>query len=271
MKLFSTSEVAKILNLPDRRIRSFVRAGFLAPAGNKTKTLQFTFQDLLFLKTAKALLASRVPVKSILRILSSLKRQLPDEQHLSSLKIYADGRRVVVWDGKARWQPDSGQFLFNFDARSVLRTVKLPAPKPVKATLTAQHWFNLGLECEATSTEEAERAYLRALELDPKMSDAHLNLGKLYHEAGMFEKSEAHYRAAVECAPRDATPFFNLGVLLEDLKQPREAARCYQEALDRDSAFADAHYNLGLVLESLGNKKDAFTHLRTARKLYFGK
>jgi tetratricopeptide (TPR) repeat protein len=271
MKLFSTAEVAKILNLPDRRIRSFVRAGFLAPVGNKTKTLQFTFQDLLFLKTAKSLLASRVPVKSILRILSSLKRQLPDEQHLSSLKIYADGRRVVVWDGKARWQPDSGQFLFDFDARSVLRTMKVPAPKPVKTDLTAQHWFNLGIEFEATSTEEAEQAYQRALELDPKMSDAHLNLGKLYHDAGMLGKSEAHYRAAVECAPSDAAPYFNLGVLLEDLKRPREAVRCYQEALDRDSAFADAHYNLGLVLESLGNKKDAFTHLRTARKLYLGK
>jgi tetratricopeptide (TPR) repeat protein len=271
MKLFSTSEVANILNLPDSRIRSFVRAGFLAPARNKTKPLQFTFQDLLFLKTAKSLLASRVPAKRILRMLSSLKRQLPDEQHLSSLKIYADGRRVVVWDGKARWQPDSGQFLFNFDARSVLRTVKLPAPKPVKVNFTAQHWFNLGIEFEATSTEEAEQAYIKALELDPKLSEAHLNLGKLYHDAGMLEKSEAHYRAAVEYAPRDATPYFNLGVLLEDLKRPREAARCYQEALDRDSAFADAHYNLGLVLESLGNKKDAFTHLRTARKLYFGK
>ena len=37
MKLFSTSEVAKILNLPDSRIRSFVRAGFLAPARDKRK------------------------------------------------------------------------------------------------------------------------------------------------------------------------------------------------------------------------------------------
>jgi DNA-binding transcriptional MerR regulator len=106
MKLFSTSEVTKILNLPDSRIRTFVRAGFLAPARDETKSLQFTFQDLLFLKTAKSLLASRVPAKRIVRILSSLKRQLPDEQHLSSVKIYADGRRVVVWDGRARWQPD---------------------------------------------------------------------------------------------------------------------------------------------------------------------
>ena len=106
MKLFSTAEVANIVNLPGSRIRSFVRAGFLAPVKNKTGSLQFTFRDLLFLKTAKNLLASRVPAKRVLPILSSLKRQLPDEQHLSSLKIYADGRRVVVWDGKAQWQPD---------------------------------------------------------------------------------------------------------------------------------------------------------------------
>ena len=270
MKLFTTAEVANILNLPDRRIRSFVRAGFLAPAKNKAG-LQFTFRDLLFLKTAKSLLASRVPANRILRILSSLKRQLPDEQHLSSLKIYADGRRVVVWDGKAQWQPDSGQFLFNFDARSVMRTVNLPAPKTAKPIRDARYWLDLGMEFEKTSTDEARRAYLRALELDPTLSDAHLNLGKLYHDAGILEKCEPHYRAALKYAPDDAAPYFNLGVLLEDLKQPREAAKYYHEALERDPAFADAHYNLGLVLESLGKKKEAFGHLRTARKLYVGK
>jgi tetratricopeptide (TPR) repeat protein len=271
MKLFSTSEVANILGLPDSRIRSFVRAGFLTPAKNKTGTLQFTFRDLLFLKTAKSLLASRVPAKRIISILSSLKRQLPDEQHLSSLKIYADGRRVVVWDGKAQWQPDSGQFLFNFDARSVMRTLKLPPPKPAKANLNARYWFTLAVEFEKTSVEEAKRAYARALDVDPTLSDAHLNLGKLYHDAGMLKQSESHYRAAVKCAPDDPAPYFNLGVLLEDMKQPQDALQCYEEALKRDASFADAHYNLGLLLESLGKRKDAFTHLKTARKLYLGK
>src|SRR5262249_36279629 len=74
MNLFTTGEVAKILNLPGSRIRSFVRAGFLAPARGEKKTFQFTFQDLLFLKTAKGLLDSRVPSKRIIRMLSSLKR-----------------------------------------------------------------------------------------------------------------------------------------------------------------------------------------------------
>ena len=302
MKLFTTGEVAKILNLPGSRIRSFVRAGFLAPVRDQKKTFQFTFQDLLFLKTAKGLLDSRVPSKRIIRMLSSLKRQMPDDRHLSGIKIYADGRRVVVWDGKARWQPDSGQFLFNFDARSVVSEVKLPraASKPTKDKLTADHWFNLGVELEATSTKEAQRAYHMALELDPKAVAAHLNLGKLYHDGGELQKAEAHYRAAGEIVNVDVgdvslergegdrfavrrirrrqllleihlAPRFNLGVLMEDCKRPQEALGSYREAIKLDPSFADAHYNLALLFESLGKKAEAVAHFRTARKIYLSK
>ncbi|MGH7824548.1 MAG: tetratricopeptide repeat protein [Candidatus Binatia bacterium] len=270
MKLFTTGEVAKILNLPGNRIRSFVRAGFLAPIRGRSKQLQFTFQDLLLLKTAKGLLDSRVAPKNILRMLSSLKRQLPADQHLSRIKIYADGRRVVAWDGKARWQPDSGQFVFNFDALSVLRKLKLsrPAEKPVKETLTAEHWFNLAVELEATSVKDAQRAYHLALELDPKMADAHLNLGKLYHDIKEWEKAEAHYRAAAEHNSGDPSPHFNLGVLMEDLKRFPDAIHAYTRAIKQDPSFADAHYNLGLLFESLGKKAEAIAHLRAARKIY---
>jgi tetratricopeptide (TPR) repeat protein len=55
------------------------------------------------------------------------------------------------------------------------------------------------------------------------------------------------------------------------MKRPNEAARCYEEAVDRDPVFADAHYNLGLLLDALGKRKEAFTHLRTARRLYLGR
>jgi tetratricopeptide (TPR) repeat protein len=273
MKLFTTGEVAKILNLPGSRIRSFVRAGFLAPTRDQKRSFHFSFQDLLFLKTAKGLLDSRVPSKRIIRMLSSLKRQMPDDRHLSAVRIYADGRRVIAWDGKARWQPDSGQFLFSFDARNVVQKVKLPraASKPPKDKLAADHWFNLGVELESTSTKEAERAYHMALEIDPKAAPAHLNLGKLYHDAGALQKAEAHYRAAAAIDPEDPAPRFNLGVLMEDCKQPQEALRFYREAIKLDPSFADAHYNLALLFESMGKKAEAVAHFRTARKIYLSK
>jgi len=269
---FTTRDAAKILDLPEQQIRSCVRAGFLSPIRGAGRRFQFTFQDLLLLKTTKGLLGSRVPLKRIRRMLASLKRQLPDDQHLTSLTIYADGSRVVAWDGAARWQPDSGQFLFNFEVQAVAEQVALPpppatAPAPAPA-LTAQQWANLAVELEGSSPEEAQRAYHQALELDPTLSDAHVNLGRLYQEAKKPVQAEAHYRAAIEHAPADPIPHFNLAVLLDELGRADEAIRCYRQAIDRDPDFADAHYNLGLLCEALGKRSEAIRHLRKARALY---
>lgn len=288
MKHFTTHEVAKILDVSEGRIRSCVRAGFVSPERGTGRQLQFTFQDLLFLKTTKGLLHARVPVKRIRRMLSSLRRQLPEDQQLTSLTIYADGRRIVAWDGAARWQPDSGQFYFNFDAHDVAEKVDLDLsgrprrwpnverasrserepPPPASPALTAEQWFNLACELEATSPEEARRAYHQALELDPALADAHVNLGRLYHEAGEPGKAEAHYRAAQTRSPDDRVTHFNLGVLLDDLERPDEAIHAYRQAIARDPSFADAHYNLGLLYERLGKRSEAMTHLRAARRLY---
>lgn len=270
MTHFTTREVAKILDLSEQRIRACVRAGLLAPRRGPGKQLQFTFQDLLLLKTTKDLLDARVPGKRIRRMLASLRRQLPDDPHLSRLTIYADGHRIIAWDGTARWQPDSGQFLFNFDVQDVADKVPQPVrPKPQGApSLTAQEWFHLGLELEPYSPEEARRAYHQALELDATLSDVHVNVGRLYHDTREHDKAEAHYRAAAEHAPDDPVPRFNLGVLLDDLGRRDEAIRAYRQAIERDPDFADAHYNLGLLYDALGKRSETMTHLRRARALY---
>jgi hypothetical protein len=44
--------------------------------------------------------------------------------------VYADGSRVVAWDGASRWQPESGQFLFNFEADKVVRRARKIAQLP---------------------------------------------------------------------------------------------------------------------------------------------
>jgi tetratricopeptide (TPR) repeat protein len=271
---FTTREVAKIATLPAARIRSCVRAGVLSPSRGRGRRLEWSFQDLLLLKTTKGLLDARVPLARIRRMVASLRRQLPDDRMLSSLTIYADGRRVVAWDGAARWQPDSGQFLFNFDVQAVASEVsrpELPAPALEPAgqpARTALQWFNLGCELDTASPEEARHAYHQALDLDPAMADAHVNLGRLYHEAREPVQAEAHYRAAAHQAPDDPVAHFDLAVLLEELGRPDEAIQAYRCALQAAPDFADANYNLGLLFDALGKRALAMTHLRAARKLY---
>jgi tetratricopeptide (TPR) repeat protein len=271
MTHFTTREVAKILDLPEPRIRACVRAGLVSPQRGPGRHLLFAFQDLLLLRTTKDLLDARVPVKRIRRMLASLRRQLPDDQQLSTITIYADGQRVVAWDGSARWQPDSGQFLFNFDVQDVTEKVPSPVGPARKSTvpaLTAEGWVNLASALEATSPEEARRAYHQALELDPSLSEAHVNLGRLYHQAKEHAKAEAHYTAAGELDRTDPIPHFNLGVLFDDLGRRADAVQAYRRAIERDPEFADAHYNLGLLYEALGRRAETITHLRRARALY---
>ncbi len=270
MTSFTTREVADILKLPEARVRACVRAGLIRPRRDRGRRLRFGFEDLLLLRTTRDLLDAHVPVRRIRRMLASLRRQLPDDEHLQSVTVYADGQRIVAWDGTARWQPDSGQFLFAFDAQEVAARVpavarKTEAPTPIRS---AVGWFDLGLELEAYSPEEARQAYHQALELGPPMADAHVNLGRLYHEAKDYVRAEAHYRAAAEIAPADPVPRFNLGVLSEDLDRRGDAIRAYQQALALDPDFADAHYNLGLIYDAMGRRTETITHLRRARTLF---
>jgi len=262
--------VAKALGVPDSKIRSCARAALLAPGRGRGGRLQWSFQDLVLLRTANALLDARVPSRRIRRMIASLRRQLPADQALSSVSIYADGRRAVAWDGAARWQPDSGQFLFNFDAQAVAAVAApLRAPAPAApVTRSAVDWFNLGCELDVSSPAEARHAYEQALALDAGLADAHVNLGRLLHQRGDVARAEGHYRAAIGLAPADAVAHFNLAGLLEETGRAPDAVAAYQRALAADPDFADAHYNLGLLLDALGRRGPAMTHLRAARRLY---
>jgi tetratricopeptide (TPR) repeat protein len=270
MTHFTTHEVAKALGVSDSRIRSCARAALLAPGRGRGGRLQWSFPDLLLLRTANALLDARIPPRRIRRMIASLRRQLPADQALSSVTIYADGHRAVAWDGAARWQPDSGQFLFNFEAQAVAAIaapLRGPAPAAPPAR-SAADWFNLGCELDVSSPDEARLAYEQALTLDAGLADAHVNLGRLHHQSGDATRAEAHYRAATGLAPTDAVAHFNLAGLLEETGRATDAVAAYHRALAADPDFADAHYNLGLLLDGLGRRAPAMTHLRAARRLY---
>src|SRR5207237_555836 len=116
--------------------RPCVHAGLVAPARDAHGRLRFDFVDLILLRTTRGLLEKRVPVGQIRRVLESLRRQIGGRP-LTRLSIFTDGKRVVAWDGDTRWQPESGQFLFNFDSgRVVARATKVARlPKPASPSL----------------------------------------------------------------------------------------------------------------------------------------
>jgi tetratricopeptide (TPR) repeat protein len=273
VKGYSTSEVAKLLGLAPARVRSYVRAGFLSPERGASGRLTFSFQDLVFLRTASSLLSARVAPRRIRKALRRLRAQLPEGRPLAALRIAMEGSRIVVADGSRRWQPDSGQILFDFGVADLAKKV---APVVRRAFREAQQegpefsaddWYEWGCELEPGSPGEAITAYRRALSLDPAHPGAHVNLGRLLHEAGDAAAAEPHYAAALAARPDDGTAAFNLGVALEDMGRLPEALLSYQKAVRIDPGNADAHFNAATLAEKLGRPAEALRHLRTYRKL----
>jgi DNA-binding transcriptional MerR regulator len=302
---FSLRETARILELPEARLRALARAGLLTPQRGPIGPLSFGFQDLLLLRTTKGLIESGIPMRQIRRIWTSLREQLAAGLPLTSVSIQTDGEEVVATDGSTRWRPDSGQTLLDFEASEIAERAEeatdaprlrlLPRPDPADPAapraftfepddeegggrgagsgaipgtdFSAEDWYETGCELEATSPDEAREAYERALELNPNLADAHVNLGRQLHLAGERGRAEPHYREAVRLEPDDPTPHFNLGVLLDESGRKDEAVLAYRQAILRDPDFADAHCNLGLLLESVGRRQEAVRYLMAARRL----
>ncbi len=270
---YSTSEVAKLLGLSASQVRGYVRAGFLSPERGSAGRLTFSFQDLVFLRTARGLLSARVAPRRIRKALRRLREQLPDGRPLAAVRIAVEGSRIVVADGSRRWQPESGQILFDFGVADLAKKaapVVRRAFKEARANGTefsADDWYEWGCELEPGSPGEAIAAYRRALSIDPAHPDAHVNLGRLLHEAGDAAAAEPHYEAALAARPDDAIAAFNLGVALEDLGRTPEALLAYQKAVRIDPDNADAHFNAASLAEKLGRPAEALRHLRTYRKL----
>jgi tetratricopeptide (TPR) repeat protein len=271
MHQYGVRDVEKLLRLPRSTIRSLIEAGFVSPARGPRNSWRFSFQDLIVLRTAEALAAANVPRRRITRSVRELRRHLPDSMPLSGLAISAVGDRVVVREGASRWQAESGQYLLAFEGDPASDSLEViePAAKP-KLSLAARDWFEQALALEDEDAEAALRAYHQALEADPELLDAHLNRGRLLHEAGRFGEAEEAYTDAITACGAEPLLLFNLGVLLEDMGRTPEAIQSYCAALDSDPSLADGHYNLALLYETLKQPKEAIRHMAQYRRLVRG-
>lgn len=268
-------DVAGMLGMSEGRVRTY--AAYLSPARGRRGEFRFSFQDLVLLRTAKELVEARVPATRIRRAIAKLREKLPGGRPLSGVRIIADGRGVAVQDGETTWNAESGQTLFGF-AVADLATKAAPAAKRSAAAareaenaLDAAGWYELGYDLEAVAPGEARDAYRRAVELDPGHADAHVNLGRLLHEAGETAAAERHYRVALQLEPAHPTAAFNLGVALEDLGKREQAIAAYERTLEAEPEHGDAHYNLARLQEEAGRTAAALRHLKAYRKLLLGR
>ena len=262
---YGARDVERLLQLPAESLRALVKAGFVTPARGARNALRFSFQDLIVLRTAQALVASGVSNRRIAKALKALRATLPESMPLSGLSIIAVADQVVVRERGGRWQADSGQYLLEFEGDPAAGKLSIVERKPHAPE--PEDWFERALELERTDPEASVRAYRQAIDSDPSHVDAWINLALLLHDGRKLNEALRVYMEALDVIGAEAVLLFNLGVLLEDMQRRKEAVQAYEGALRVDPRLADSHYNLSLLYQRLGKPREALRHMSLYRKL----
>ena len=110
MRSYSVRDVQRVLRLSPAVTRGLIRAGFVKPGRGPRRAYRLSFQDLIVLRTAGSLRAAKIPAQRINRTLKQIRDSLPGELPLSGLSIVAVGDRIVVREGRALRESDTGQY-----------------------------------------------------------------------------------------------------------------------------------------------------------------
>src|SRR5580704_4974633 len=112
MQEFDSKDLKRLFGIPASHVRSLIRAGHISPAKKPGKSgkLAYSFQDLIVLRTLGSLRAAKIPTKRINRTLREIRDSLPGELPLSGLSIVAVGDRIMVREGQALREGDTGQY-----------------------------------------------------------------------------------------------------------------------------------------------------------------
>lgn len=115
--------------------------------------------------------------------------------------------------------------------------------------------------------EEAVTAYRRALDHDPDLVAALINLANIRYSRDELAEAQALYERAISLDPSYFEAHFNLGNIHHDHARYEDAEASYRNALSLNYNYPDAHFYLAVTLEKMGRSVDARTHWRTYERL----
>ncbi len=268
--LFSTEQIARILDVPPAEVRRWVRGGLLRPARIDRRSAFFDFKDVAASRAVAALTRAGVTPRRIKRSLRQIGEWLPDaHDQLTRLEAGAAGRGVRVRLRSGQAADPSGQLLLDLAGeveRSPPAEARIVALYPAAGSAApdadgAEAWFDAGVRAEeAGAYEQAVDVYERAVARGDASAEIDFNLGNALYALGRAADAAASYLRAVGREPGYVEAWNNLGNALIDTGRAAEAIDAYRRALALDPHYADAHSNLAEVLARLGRTAEARRH-----------
>jgi len=233
-------------------LKALQRCGLIEPPQVAGGERFVGFADVGVIRQVNTELQRGVPFRAVLRAcIASRSGQLAFDFQMERqpAKVLTLGRPPTSTPGRIR--PGS-------PARPV-------AERIVADPALAEQFFAVGASLDdgtPEQREEAAAAYRRALEIDPRLVPALINLANIHYTEEHLIEAMALYERAIVLEPDVFEGYFNLGNIHHDLGRYRAAEEYYLHALAVNPRYPDAHLYLAVALEKDGRSEEAKPHWR---------
>lgn len=248
--------LARYRSLREDHLRYLVKCGVIRPVLRTNADTFFAFPDLAAIKHANDEVGEGASFHSVVRaLLASRSGQLAFDFRIEAapakiLTLRPSSRTIKGTAGSSDQKPFEGV-----------------GPRDV--ALAEEH-FLVASELDNgddSTREEAAAAYRRALEFDPYLVAALINLANIHYSRDELAEAQALYERAIGLESDFFEAHFNLGNIYHDLGRFPEAQSCYREALRLNPHYAEAHFYLAVTFEKMGQSQDARPHWRSYQHL----
>lgn len=261
---FTTAQLSRILEVPARDIRAWMRRRLIRPVKVARRLAWFDFREVALARALHSLTSAGVSPARIGRSIRELAQWLPEAQGaqaqamLTQLQTFAEGPTLSIRLQDGRLADPGGQLLLDFhraEAGAAPRGAAIRAFAPLPAAAAANP--------PPAPAAEPELKLVRDLAAVLGMAAAGAGTDRAVPETAPEQDSEA--ARALDLSPASegtlagagSDELFQHGVLAEDAGQWQLARHLYERALAAGGLDPETCFNLGNVLYELDRKHAA--------------
>jgi len=170
--------------------------------------------------------------------------------------------RFGAFEGSINLTDDQQRSLYRRLLRDTIRLIRLQAARNMPSVSVQQFTSR-----EKELYEKVLAEYLDAEMINADHPFAWLNMGNYRLDKEDPGEAEKAYRRAISIEPSLSMSYVNLADLFRQMQMDSQGEEVLQEALTHISGSADVHHSLGLLLVRNGRTSEAMNHLREAAEL----